>query len=46
MSVDRRATAVERFGGLLAALSHRAVLARGFALVRDLEGQPLRTAAD
>jgi exodeoxyribonuclease VII large subunit len=44
--LDRRATAVERFGGLLAALSHRAVLARGFALVRDLEGQPLRTAAE
>jgi exodeoxyribonuclease VII large subunit len=44
--LDRRATAVEHCGGLLAALSHRAVLARGFALVRDLEGRPLRTAAD
>jgi exodeoxyribonuclease VII large subunit len=36
--------AVERCGQLLGALSHRAVLARGFALVRDLEGRPLRTA--
>jgi exodeoxyribonuclease VII large subunit len=30
---------------LLNALSHRGVLARGFALVRDLEGRPLRHAA-
>jgi exodeoxyribonuclease VII large subunit len=30
---------------LLTALSHRGVLARGFALVRDLEGRPLRQAA-
>jgi exodeoxyribonuclease VII large subunit len=42
--LDRRADALERYGGLLAALSHRGVLARGFALVRDLEGRPLRTA--
>jgi exodeoxyribonuclease VII large subunit len=40
------AVAIERCGGLLGALSHRAVLARGFALVRDLEGRPLRTAAE
>jgi len=30
---------------LLNALSHRGVLARGFALVRDLAGRPLRQAA-
>ena len=43
--LDRRADALERHAGLLAALSHHGVLARGFALVRDLEGRPLRTAA-
>jgi exodeoxyribonuclease VII large subunit len=36
---------IERDGQLLAALSHRGVLARGFALVRDMAGKPLRTAA-
>ena len=36
---------VERAERLLAAFSYRAVLARGFALVRDDEGQPLRSAA-
>jgi exodeoxyribonuclease VII large subunit len=41
-----RATEVARCSGLLNALSHHAVLARGFALVRDLEGRPLRTAAE
>jgi exodeoxyribonuclease VII large subunit len=35
---------VERGGGLLAAFSYRGVLARGFALVRDAAGHPLRTA--
>jgi len=35
----------ERAGRLLAAFSYRGVLARGFALVRDLGGQPLRSAA-
>jgi exodeoxyribonuclease VII large subunit len=34
----------ERGGELLAAFSYRGVLARGFALVRDAEGQPLRSA--
>jgi exodeoxyribonuclease VII large subunit len=34
-----------RCGQLLNALSHRGVLARGFALVRDLAGRPLRQAA-
>jgi exodeoxyribonuclease VII large subunit len=44
-SLDRRADRVERAGGLLGALSYHGVLARGFALVRGPEGQPLRTAA-
>ncbi|HEY3643388.1 MAG TPA: exodeoxyribonuclease VII large subunit [Xanthobacteraceae bacterium] len=41
----QQAAAVARDGQLLAALSHRGVLARGFALVRDLDGRPLRIAA-
>jgi exodeoxyribonuclease VII large subunit len=41
----RQAAALERDGQLLAALSHRGVLARGFALVRDMDGRPLRAAA-
>ena len=40
-----RVTSLERCGQLLTALSHRGVLARGFALVRDLQGRPLRQAA-
>ncbi|HEY4918842.1 MAG TPA: exodeoxyribonuclease VII large subunit, partial [Xanthobacteraceae bacterium] len=43
-SIDRRADRLERAGQLLAALSYHGVLARGFALVRGPEGQPLRTA--
>ena len=35
----------ERDAQLLAAFSYRGVLARGFALVRDRAGRPLRTAA-
>jgi exodeoxyribonuclease VII large subunit len=35
----------ERDAQLLAAFSYRGVLARGFALVRDKAGRPLRTAA-
>ncbi len=35
----------ERGAQLLAAFSYRGVLARGFALVRDRAGRPLRTAA-
>ncbi|MEA2906468.1 MAG: exodeoxyribonuclease large subunit [Alphaproteobacteria bacterium] len=35
---------LERAERLLVAVSYRGVLARGFALVRDLEGTPLRTA--
>jgi len=41
----RHSAVVERDGQLLAALSHRGVLARGFALVRDQDGRPLRAAA-
>jgi exodeoxyribonuclease VII large subunit len=41
----QRAASVERCGQLLNALSHRGVLARGFALIRDLDGRPLRRAA-
>ena len=40
-----RQARTERAGQLLAAFSYRGVLARGFALVRDAVGQPLRTAA-
>ena len=36
---------LERAGRLLSAVSYRAVLERGFALVRDLEGLPLRSAS-
>jgi exodeoxyribonuclease VII large subunit len=44
-SVRQHGATIERCGGLLTALSHRGVLARGFALVRDLDGRPLRAAA-
>src|SRR6266540_1710948 len=44
-SLSQRAAFVERCGQLLNALSHRGVLARGFALVRDPTGRPLRQAA-
>jgi len=40
-----RMSRAERGGELLAAFSYRGVLARGFALVRDGKGRPLRTAA-
>jgi len=43
--LDRRDARLERAGQLLTALSYRGVLARGFALVRDKEGQPLRNVA-
>src|SRR5262249_33040422 len=41
----QRETSLGRCGQLLNAPSHRGVLARGFALVRDLAGRPLRQAA-
>jgi exodeoxyribonuclease VII large subunit len=43
--LDNRAARIERVGQLLAAFSYRGVLSRGFALVRDSVGQPLRSAA-
>src|SRR5262245_46070968 len=43
--IDRRLDRLDRAGQLLGALSYHGVLARGFALVRGPEGQPLRTAA-
>jgi exodeoxyribonuclease VII large subunit len=43
--LDRRYARLDRAGQLLTALSYRGVLARGFALVRDREGQPLRNAS-
>ena len=42
---DRRVERLRSAGQLLAAYSYRGVLARGFALVRDGDGYPLRTAA-
>jgi exodeoxyribonuclease VII large subunit len=43
--LSSRSVALIRCAELLNALSHRGVLARGFALVRDLAGRPLRQAA-
>ena len=43
--VDRRDGALARAADLLSAYSYHGVLARGFALVRDAAGAPLRTAA-
>ena len=43
--LQRRADRVLAAGQLLAAYSYHGVLARGFALVRDGEGHPLRSAA-
>jgi len=43
--LSQRAAALIRCTELLNAFSHRGVLARGFALVRDLAGRPLRQAA-
>ena len=43
--LERRAQRLRSAGQLLAAFSYRGVLARGFALVRDGAGHPLRSAA-
>jgi exodeoxyribonuclease VII large subunit len=43
--LDQRAARIERAERLLAAFSYREVLKRGFALVRDRAGHPLRSAA-
>jgi exodeoxyribonuclease VII large subunit len=42
---ERRVARLERAGSLLKAFSYRGVLERGFALVRDETGAPLRSAA-
>src|SRR5215212_8935726 len=42
--IERRFAALDRADKLLAALSYQGVLARGFALVRNEAGQPLRSA--
>jgi exodeoxyribonuclease VII large subunit len=42
--IERRFAALDRADKLLAALSYQGVLARGFALVRDDAGHPLRSA--
>jgi exodeoxyribonuclease VII large subunit len=42
--IDNRDLRAERAGQLLTALSYRGVLERGFALVRDLDGNPVRRA--
>jgi exodeoxyribonuclease VII large subunit len=42
--LDNRAARLERAGQLLTAFSYRGVLSRGFALVRDGAGHPLRSA--
>ncbi len=44
-SMASQGTMVERCGKLLDALGYRRVLARGFALVRDAAGAPVRSAA-
>ena len=43
--LDNRDLRTERAGQLLTAFSYRGVLERGFALVRNLDGSPLRRAA-
>jgi exodeoxyribonuclease VII large subunit len=43
--IDNRDLRTERAGQLLTAFSYRGVLERGFALVRDRDGSPLRRAA-
>jgi exodeoxyribonuclease VII large subunit len=43
--IERRFASLESADKLLAAFSYQGVLARGFALVRDAAGSPLRSAA-
>jgi exodeoxyribonuclease VII large subunit len=43
--INLRHAHLERWGQLLAAFSYHGVLARGYALVRDAEGKPVRAAA-
>jgi exodeoxyribonuclease VII large subunit len=46
VALDRRVQRLRGAGQLLNAFSYRGVLGRGFALVRDGEGRPLRAAAN
>ncbi|CAA2107177.1 Exodeoxyribonuclease 7 large subunit [Methylobacterium bullatum] len=43
--IERRSDRLGNFAALLGTLSYRAILARGFALVRDETGAPIRAAA-
>lgn len=45
-AIEQRRTRLSHIGQLLAALSYKGVLSRGFALVRDEEGHPLHAAAE
>jgi exodeoxyribonuclease VII large subunit len=45
VAADRRAARLDGLAKLLAALSYRGVLSRGYALVRDAAGVPVRVAA-
>ncbi len=44
--IEQRRTRLRHMDQLLSALSYKGVLSRGFALVRDTEGQPLHAAAN
>ena len=44
--IDRKAKRFEALGQLFDSLNYKSVLARGFALVRDADGQPLRAAEE
>lgn len=44
LSIERRRSLLEAQGKLMASLSHKGVLARGFALVRDASGAMIRHA--
>jgi exodeoxyribonuclease VII large subunit len=45
VTLDRQFSRLDAAGQLLSAFSYRGVLERGFALVRDKDGKPLRSAA-
>ena len=45
-TVERRRDRLGALGGLLGSLSYRAVLERGYVLVRDADGTPVRRAGD
>jgi exodeoxyribonuclease VII large subunit len=45
-TLQRRHDGLERYGKLLGTLGYKQVLSRGFALVRDADGKPRRSALD